>query len=82
LTEEEFPILQAFIEGCTTQNFDACAELITSFGVFKRLDDAVKSSKIYSGSVGDSLAQLKLLCCKKFPLLVLVDLGGTLFFRS
>lgn len=82
MTEEEFPILQAFIEGCKTQNFDACAELIKSFGVFKRLHDAVKSSKVYSGTVGDSLAQVKLLCCKKFPLLVLVDLGGTLFFRS
>jgi hypothetical protein len=28
------------------------------------------------------LTDLKNLCCAKFPLLVLVDLGGTLFFRS
>ena len=55
LTEEDFPILETFVESCTTKNFDACVELITSFGVFKRLDVAVRSSKIFSSEVGDCL---------------------------
>lgn len=82
LTEGDYEILETFVEGCTTKNFDACVEKITSYGLFKRLDVAIRSSKIFSTEVEECLQSLNLSCCKKFPLLVLVDLGGTLFFRS
>lgn len=83
LTEEDFPLLAAFVEGCITQNYDQCLELITTFSSFTRLETSVRTaSQIFSPSVDEWLQTLKLKCQKKFPLLVLVDLGGTIFFRS
>ena len=55
MTEDDFGILETFVEGCTTKNFDACVERITSYQVFKRLDTAVRSSKIFSTEVEECL---------------------------
>ena len=32
--------------------------------------------------IKNQIEQLHLMCCLKFPILVLIDLGGTVFYRS
>jgi hypothetical protein len=76
------PSLISFIEACSTKDFDRVVENFKSYSDFVTLSKSLSSSALKCTLLDRHLEELKKLACTKFKLLVLVDLGGTLFFRS
>jgi hypothetical protein len=76
------PILVKFIEACSTKDFDQVVDSFKSYSDYVNLSRSLSTSTLKSTQLDSHLDELKNLACAKFKLLVLVDLGGTLFFRS
>lgn len=79
LKEADLPCFIRFVEEVESVSFDAVIEIISGFQQFTRLEAQIKAVLDVPQSRMD---WFKDEVCKKFPLLVLIDLGGTLFYRT
>lgn len=79
LEAADMPCFIRFVELVEALALDAVVDMITSFKQFTRLEAQIKAVMDVPQSRMD---WFKDEVCNKFPLLVLIDLGGTLFYRT
>lgn len=81
LPASDLPAVIAFIEFDTTDSLDSCVDKFYTFTAFNRFRTQMESC-LNKELIKERLETLHQKVCGKFPLLVLVDLGGTIFYRS
>ena len=74
ISEQLLPLFVAFVEG-------DCLDKIVSFEQYLQLK-AATLQVFNSQAATEKMDALHDKVCKKFPILVLVDLGGTIFYRT